>query len=154
MTWGRAMDASRDRKTAGIGKGTPGPGRRHGAPNKATAEFREVVRQLLADNSENVGKWLADVANGTQRVVEGRVLGIPGDPGKALDLLARLAEFAAPKMGRIELTGADGAPLPAPGGTVICYLPTKDPHPHDLPAAVLPDHGEGSADRLLGGTTR
>lgn len=153
MTGGPAMDANHDRKTAGIGKGTPGPGRKRGAPNRATAEFREVVHQLLDDNRENVGKWLADVADGTQRVVDGKVLGVPGDPGKALDLLARLAEFAAPKMGRIELTGAGGAPLMPLTNAVVCYLPAKEPRPDDLPA-VLPDHRDGLADRLLDGSAR
>ena len=33
------------------------------------------------------------------------------DPAKALDLLAKLAEFAAPKLGRVEHTGKDGGPM-------------------------------------------
>ena len=33
------------------------------------------------------------------------------DPGKALDLLAKLAEFAAPKLGRVEHTGEGGGPV-------------------------------------------
>jgi hypothetical protein len=82
-----------------------GGGTRKGVPNKVNAEFRETVRQLLEDNSENVGRWLALVAEG-----DGSDSGKP-DPAKALDLLAKLAEFAAPKLNRTEVTGADGGAL-------------------------------------------
>ncbi len=74
-----------------------GKGRQKGVPNKATREFRETVRKLLEENSENVGIWLGKVAD--------------EDPAKALDLLAKLAEFAAPKLGRVEHTGDGGGPL-------------------------------------------
>jgi hypothetical protein len=66
-------------------------------PNKVTQEFRETVRLLLEQNSDNVGRWLAAVAE--------------SDPGKALDLLTRLAEYASPKLARTELTGRDGGPV-------------------------------------------
>ena len=36
----------------------PGPGRPKGSTNKATREFRETIRKLLEDNSENVALWL------------------------------------------------------------------------------------------------
>jgi len=73
-------------------------GRSKGTPNKATREFRETVRLLLEKNAQNVSKWLDAVAK--------------KDPAKALDLVTRLAEYAAPKLGRTELTGKDGADLP------------------------------------------
>lgn len=97
------MGSEAERKSAGIGKGTPGPGRGKGNPNKITVEFRETVRQLLDDNRENVALWLSQVASG-------EATGRP-DPGKALDLLARLAEFAAPKLGRVEHVGDGGGPV-------------------------------------------
>lgn len=81
------------------------PGRPAGAPNKVTREFRETVRNLLESNAENVGRWLTLVAEG-----DGTERGRP-DPGKALDLLARLAEFAAPKLGRVEHVGEGGGPV-------------------------------------------
>jgi hypothetical protein len=81
-------------------------GRTKGTPDKITAEFRETVRRLLEDNKENFGKWLAQVANGTLDK-EGKPL-VGADPAKALDLIVKLAEFAAPKLGRVEHTGADG----------------------------------------------
>jgi hypothetical protein len=62
---------------------------------------------LLEDNSENVSTWLTAVANGD---IESGGKREP-DPGKALDLLAKLAEFAAPKLGRVEHVGDGGGPV-------------------------------------------
>lgn len=100
MGSGSAKEAPQKRAPRGrpFQKGDkPAGGRKPGVPNKVTQEFRETVRQLLDDNRENVAVWLAQVASG-------ETTGRP-DPGKALDLLARLAEFAAPKLGRVEHVG-------------------------------------------------
>lgn len=85
------------------GEKRPNQGKR--GPNKATVEFRETVRKLLEDNSENVGRWLTLVAEG-----DGTEHGKP-DPAKALDLLSKLAEFAAPKLNRTEHVGEGGGPV-------------------------------------------
>lgn len=85
-----------------FGKGNPGKPK--GAVNKTTREFRETVTKLLSDNADNVAAWLDEVATGGGDKDK-------ADPAKALDLLAKLAEFAAPKLGRTEVTGADGGPL-------------------------------------------
>jgi hypothetical protein len=85
-------------------KRTKTGGRTSGTPNKVTQEFRETVQKLLDDNRDNVGRWLTLVAEG-----DGTDSGKP-DPGKALDMLAKLAEYAAPKLARTEHTGKDGAP--------------------------------------------
>jgi len=85
------------RKLSGAAALGPGPGRPKGMPNKVTREFRETVRKLLEDNADNVALWLSRVA--------------ADDPAKALDMLAKLAEYAAPKLGRIEHTGADGGAI-------------------------------------------
>lgn len=81
----------------------PGSGRPAGTPNRVTIEFRDTVRRVLEENSENVGVWLSQVANGM------------GDkapaPEKALDLLAKLAEYAAPKLNRTEHVGEGGGAL-------------------------------------------
>ena len=78
-------------------------GRVKGTPNKVNREFRETIRKLLDDNADNVGRWLQQVAEG-----EGET---KPDPAKALDLLAKLAEFAAPKLGRVEHVGDGGGPV-------------------------------------------
>lgn len=85
-------------------KGSPKVGGRvAGTPNKATVEFRETVTKLLSDNASNVAVWLAQVAEGHGEVKP--------DPAKALDLMAKLAEYAAPKLNRTEHTGKDGGTI-------------------------------------------
>lgn len=84
-------------------KGAKYGGRVAGTPNKATKQFRDTVTALLDKNADNVDLWLSEVANGASDRMP--------DPAKALDLMAKLAEYAAPKLGRIEHTGQDGGPL-------------------------------------------
>lgn len=81
-----------------------GKGRVKGVPNKVTREFRETVQKLLDENRDNVGRWLTLVAEG-----DGTEKGQP-DPGRALDLLAKLAEYAAPKLARTVVAGDPDAP--------------------------------------------
>ena len=78
-------------------------GRVKGTPNKVNREFRETVRKLLDENADNVGTWITQVAEGHGEN--------KADPAKALDLLAKLAEFAAPKLGRMEHVGEGGGPM-------------------------------------------
>lgn len=80
-----------------------GSGRPKGVPNKATKQFRETIQQLLENNSENVEKWLTEVAVGNEDNKP--------DPKGALDMLAKLAEFAAPKLARTELVGDADQPV-------------------------------------------
>ena len=72
-------------------------GRPKGVPNKVTTEFRQTVTALLQSNSENVGIWLGQVAQ--------------DDPYKALDMLAKLAEYATPKLARQEHVGENGGAM-------------------------------------------
>ncbi len=97
------MEKKTKRKPTGAAAMGAGPGRPKGVPNKVTTEFRETVRKLLDDNADNVGTWITQVAEGHGEN--------KADPAKALDLLAKLAEFAAPKLGRIEHTGPDDGPI-------------------------------------------
>ena len=76
---------------------TPGSGRKAGVPNKVNREFRKSIAYLLEENRDNYAKWLEVVAM--------------TDPGRALDLIAKLAEYAAPKLVRSEFTGDGGGPL-------------------------------------------
>ena len=89
------------KNTGRFAKGNPGKPK--GATNKVTREFKATVQKLLEDNEANVGKWLRQVAEG-----EGDV---KPDPAKALDLLAKLAEYAAPKLNRTEHAGDGGGPV-------------------------------------------
>ena len=82
-----------------------GRGRPKGAVNRVTNEFRETVRCLLEDNSENVSKWLELVAEGDEAKQ------IRPDPYKALDMISKLAEYVTPKLARTELTGSDNKPI-------------------------------------------
>jgi len=68
-------------------------------------DFRAAVGELLEANHHKLAKWLNEVAEGSPQ------WGRDPDPARALDLLSKLAEFAAPKLGRVEHTGEDGGPL-------------------------------------------
>lgn len=82
-----------------------GRGRPKGAINKATRHFRDTVNALLENNADNVEKWL-------QAVAEGDITrDVKPDPKGALDLMAKLAEYAAPKLARTELIGDPDAPV-------------------------------------------
>jgi hypothetical protein len=86
------------------GRFKPGnPGKPKGAIAKVNKDFRATITALLENNSENVQLWLAQVANGAD--------GAKPDPARALDLMARLAEYAAPKLGRVEHVGDGGGPV-------------------------------------------
>lgn len=74
-----------------------GSGRVAGRPNKVTQQFRESISILLEQNAENYSRWLSQVA--------------ADDPAKALDLITRLAEYAAPKLSRTEYVGDPDSPL-------------------------------------------
>ncbi len=98
------MEKLTKRKPTGAAALGAGPGRPKGVPNKATTAFRETVQQLLERNSENVAIWLDQVATGNGNPDK-------ADPAKALDMLAKLAEYVAPKLSRTEHVGDDGGPV-------------------------------------------
>jgi len=79
-------------------------GRKKGTPNKSTVEFREAVTNLLQVNTDNYCRWLTLVAEGDGETIK-------PDPAKALDLVAKLAEYAAPKLNRTEHVGDGGGPV-------------------------------------------
>ena len=91
------MDTEKKVGESAVAAGNRGKGRKAGVPNKATTAFRETINRMLEANSENVSIWLAQVA--------------ADDPAKALDLISKLAEYAAPKLSRTEHTGEDGGPV-------------------------------------------
>lgn len=71
-------------------------------PASTRKRFKEVITDLLEHNSYRFEIWLRQVA-------EGHDHGKP-DPAKALEIVCKLAEFAAPKLTRQEITGNDGGP--------------------------------------------
>ncbi len=101
-----------------MAKGIKTGGRQAGTPNKATSEFRSVINKLLEDNAGNFQRWLTQVAEG-----DGSEHCKP-NPGKALDIIAGLAEYVAPKLARTEVTGADGGPLEVENTLDVSNLPT------------------------------
>lgn len=109
-----------------MAKGYKTGGRAPGTPNKATTEFRQTIAAMLEKNASNVDLWLQQVAVGfpDETGPDGKVVvkGVPGDPAKALDLLAKLAEFGAPKLSRAELVGDDENPLQVVGRIELVAL--------------------------------
>lgn len=79
-------------------------GRQKGTPNRVTSEFRGIVQDLIDENADNVSRWLTLVADGDGESLK-------PDPARALDLVSKLAEYAAPKLSRTEVTGEDGGPV-------------------------------------------
>ena len=63
------------------------------------------MAKLISMNIEDADEWLSMVAYGDEE------LGVKPDPGKALDLLHKMAEFHIPKLARTEVTGAENGPL-------------------------------------------
>jgi len=97
----------------GQGTRTPGSGRKAGTPNRVTAKTREIFTQVLGKTAQDMEAWLRECAQGieiekqdptTGMVVTGR---FNADPGKAVELILKLAEFSFPKLARIERTIAD-----------------------------------------------
>ena len=79
------------------GGARPGAGRPAGRPNKVTSRVRAAIEKALEQQNEKLGDWFDAVAS--------------EDPGRALTLYGQLAEYAAPKLARKEITGEDGAPI-------------------------------------------
>ena len=72
------------------GEKRPNQGKR--GPNKSTTDVREAIAAFAAANVEKMGEWLNAI----------------DDPAKRLDLYLKAIEYHIPKIGRIEVTGADG----------------------------------------------
>lgn len=80
-----------------VGDGTPGPGRPKGLANKTTRDVRKAIALFAENNVDKLQDWLDRLGD--------------EDPGRAIDAFAKLIEYHIPKLGRQELTGAEGQPL-------------------------------------------
>jgi hypothetical protein len=77
---------------------------------------RAAIQSFLDRNWKNADEMLEDVWHGIEiekqmpdgSTVVGR---LNADPKGALDIMAKFAEFAIPKLGRTEITGEDGGPV-------------------------------------------
>lgn len=87
----------------------PGAGRPKGTPNKVTAEAREAFRMVYEGRLADLDRWLRETGDGfdavkivvVDKVVE-KVPYVEKDPGKAAELLTRMAEHFVPKLQRVE----------------------------------------------------
>jgi hypothetical protein len=122
-------------------------GRAAGTPNKATADVRAAIAQLLESNVDNFSVWLAAVAAGEKEAEpitdeDGKPILDPvtqkplvdlnwlrrPDPATALKLAMDMAEFHIPKLARTELTGKDGNAIQVKG-TLEFVSPVHRPIP-------------------------
>lgn len=94
-------------------------GRQKGTPNKVTSVSRAAFLATFQRLTPDLESWLQQTANGwdeetTVKKGEDEVTVIKRvgkDPGKAADLLIRMAEYHVPKLSRTELSGEGGGPI-------------------------------------------
>jgi hypothetical protein len=84
-----------------------GGGSRKDIPNKATADARKAIAAFVDGNADRLQGWLDQVANGRQDEETGEWLVLP-NPVKAYELFQSVIEYHVPKLGRQEVTGANG----------------------------------------------
>jgi hypothetical protein len=70
-------------------------GRAPGTPNKSTTDVRAAIAVFAQANVAKIDGWLNEIE----------------DPAKRLDLYLRAIEYHLPKLGRMEVTGANGGPV-------------------------------------------
>lgn len=87
-----------DKKSLGIGKGTPGPGRGKGTPNKTTVLAREAIARFVDGNADRLSAWLDEIYE-------------QDGPREAFKCFADLLEYHVPKLARTEHVGDGGGPV-------------------------------------------
>lgn len=83
----------------------PGSGKVAGTPTPQIHRFRVAVAKLLESNENNFMRWLTEIAEGNE------AKGLKPDPKGAMDVIAKMAEYAAPKLARTEVVGEGGGPV-------------------------------------------
>lgn len=94
----------------------PGAGRPKGKPNKVTSAQREAFLQSFRVLQGDLERWIRETGDGFTAVhflADGtQIPYTEKNPAKAADILTRMAEFHFPKLGRQEIAGPDGGPVP------------------------------------------
>ena len=90
MTRAKSKTKSRRGSKPGERRG----GRQKGTPNKVTAGARALIVEFMDNNMDNAQELFDRLSK--------------KNPGKALDILQRMAEYVAPKLGRTEHTVPPG----------------------------------------------
>lgn len=80
-----------------------------------TSPVKRALAELMEKNAPELQGWLRQVAEGVplkqgNRKVPGKYV-VPPDPGKAFDLLLKVAEFNVPKLQRTVIAGDEEEPL-------------------------------------------
>jgi hypothetical protein len=94
-------------------------GRKPGALSKVTVDVRQAIAVFAQANVGNMTACLLEVE----------------DPAKRLDLYLRAIEYHLPKLGRMELTGANGGPVQTERIERLIVDPTNPDRPSLPPAA-------------------
>ena len=93
-------------------------GRPPGAENLVKREFKSIVQRILEEREEKFLVWLDLVAEGRNASynADGFLIreGVAPDPGKALEIIIKLAEYAAPKESKTVIAGDPDNPLIQP----------------------------------------
>ena len=98
-----------------MAKGRKTGGRKKGTPNHVTAEDRAAFRMVYERRLADLDRWIRETGDGFEAVhflQDGtKIPYLERNPGKASDLLLRMAEHFVPKLTRNEVVGGDGGPL-------------------------------------------
>jgi hypothetical protein len=90
-------------------------GRKRGTPNKVTAEARKAFQMIYEGRLADLDRWIRETGDGFEAVhflADGtRCKYTERNPGKAADLLLRMAEHFVPKLSRREIVGEGGGPV-------------------------------------------
>lgn len=90
-------------------------GRKKGVPNKVTAEAREAFQMVYEGRLSDLDRWIRETGDGFDAVhflSDGTAIPYKErNPGKAADLLLRMAEHFVPKLARNEVVGEGGGPV-------------------------------------------
>lgn len=119
-------------------KGKKTGGRRKGTPNHVTSAARTAFLAVFGKLEKDLEGWIRETASGVERPLEIGGVVVLGkddkpltyrhgaDPGKAADLVLRMAEYHYPKLSRAEVTGKDGGAVSIEIVKVAAPAPTNE----------------------------